>query len=184
VNRDSLPIIHIIGLPGSGKTTLAKKLARKLKLPFYRIGEYRSNFPATVHGEADAWVALLKDLSKRKWKNCILETTGLNCRESFLRVALPMYERITIRLEARRKVLYERIKKKKKNEEGGDWLFSADYRNKYEFVKKMFRDFERIPADIRIKTSNLKPQEVYKIALDKLGFIITYCERISNTDTY
>jgi adenylylsulfate kinase-like enzyme len=34
-NTDSFdlkPIIHIIGLPGAGKTTLSKKLARKLCL--------------------------------------------------------------------------------------------------------------------------------------------------------
>ncbi len=51
---DLRPIIHIIGLPGAGKTTLSKKLARKLKLPIYRIGEYRSEFPMTIYGEADA----------------------------------------------------------------------------------------------------------------------------------
>ena len=82
--EDFRPIIHIIGLPGSGKTTLSKKLARKLKLPVYRVGEYRSKFPVTVYGEVDAWLALFKDLSKRKWRNCILETTGLNRRETFL----------------------------------------------------------------------------------------------------
>ncbi len=83
------PIIHIIGLPGAGKTTLSKKVGRKLKLPIYRIGEYRSKFPMTIYGEADAWLALYRNLSKQKWRNCILETTGLNRRESFLRAVLP-----------------------------------------------------------------------------------------------
>ena len=72
------PIIHIIGLPGAGKTTLGKKLSRTLDLPVYRVGEYRAKFPISLVGEADAWVALFRDLSKQKWKNCILETTGLN----------------------------------------------------------------------------------------------------------
>jgi len=85
------PIIHIIGLPGAGKTTLSKKVGRKLKLPIYRIGEYRSKFPMTIYGEADAWLALYRSLSKQKWRNCILETTGLNRRESFLRAVLPGY---------------------------------------------------------------------------------------------
>ncbi len=73
--KKSMPIIHIIGLPGAGKSTLAKKLSRKLKLPIYYIGEYRSMFPHTLVGEADAWIALFRDLSRRKWRNCILETT-------------------------------------------------------------------------------------------------------------
>ena len=97
--EDFRPIIHIIGLPGAGKTTLSKKLARRLKLPVYREGEYRSNFPVTVYGEADAWLALFKDLSKQKWNNCILETTGLNRRETFLRDALSILEIITIKME-------------------------------------------------------------------------------------
>ncbi|MBI5418411.1 hypothetical protein HZA55_10810 [Candidatus Poribacteria bacterium] len=45
------PIIHIIGLPGAGKSTLSKKLAKKFKLPIFYIGKYRSRFPATGAGE-------------------------------------------------------------------------------------------------------------------------------------
>src|ERR1700691_2516111 len=112
-----LPIIHIIGLPGAGKTTLARSLSKKLKAPIYGIGSYRSHFPMTGIGEADAWLALFQDLSKRKWQNCILETTGLNKRESFLSDALPIGEMMTIKLEAPRKVLYQRIGKKKKKEQ-------------------------------------------------------------------
>ena len=54
----SLPIIHIIGLPGAGKTTLGKKLSSFYQVPVSYIGAYRARFPANVEGEADAWVAL------------------------------------------------------------------------------------------------------------------------------
>lgn len=111
-----VPIIRIIGLPGAGKSTLANKLAKDLKLPVYGIGEYRSKFPMSPIGEADAWVALYRDLSRRKWRNCILETTGLNSRESFLKTALPLLQTVTIKLEAQRKILYERINKKKERQ--------------------------------------------------------------------
>lgn len=166
------PIIHIIGLPGAGKTTLSKKVGRKLKLPIYRIGEYRSKFPMTIYGEADAWLALYRNLSKQKWRNCILETTGLNRRESFLKAVLPGYKIITIKLEAKRKILYERVEKKRKRDQGGEWLYSVAYRNKHEFVRKFFKGFKTVPADIKIDTSAMKPPEVYKAALEKLELII------------
>jgi len=168
------PIIHIIGLPGAGKTTLGRKLSKKLKLPVYGIGEYRAKFPISLVGEADAWVALFRNLSKRGWKNCILETTGLNSRESFLRAAFPLFRRVTIKLEAPRKVLYTRIKKKRKDEQGGKWLFGEAYRDKHEFVKKMFEDFKKIPAEIRIDTSKVKPSDVFKTALVELKM---YCSK-------
>ena len=171
-----MPILHIIGLPGVGKTTLTEKLAKELKLPIYRIGKYRSKFPTSLTGEADAWVALFCDLSKWRWKKCILETVGLNCRESFLEKALPICQMITIKLEAQRKTLYARIKKKKKIKQSGDWLFSSTYRDKYEFVRKLFKEFKNIYAEIRIDTSNLKPHQVYKIALKKLEDVGVYIE--------
>jgi len=174
--RSFFPIIHIIGLPGAGKTTLGKKLSKKLGLPIHRIGDYRARFPMTSVGEADAWVALFRDLSKRKWKNCILETTGLNSRESFLRAALPLFRRVMVKLEAPRTVLYRRIKKKRKNEQGGEWLFEDSYRDKHDFVKKMFKEFEKIPAGIRMDTSKLRPGEVFKITLKKLRIFHRYFE--------
>lgn len=87
--KEIFPIIHIIGLPGAGKTSLGKRLSKKLNLPVFQIGDYRSKYPATPLGEADAWVALYYGLSRQRWRNCILETTGLNCRESFLMSSPP-----------------------------------------------------------------------------------------------
>jgi len=166
----SFPIIHIIGLPGVGKTTLCNKLSKKYGLPVFNIGTYRSKFPATEEGEADAWVDLFRGLSRRKWWNCILETTGLNSRERFLRDAFPFKRIVTIKLTALRKILYERIGKKKKSKQGGEWLFSDDYRDKYEFTRKMFKYFKEISAEIVIDTTNGSVQDVFKKAVSELAF--------------
>jgi hypothetical protein len=115
----------------------------------------------------DAWVALFKDLPRRKWRNCILETSGLNRRECFLGTAF-FSQMITIKLDAQTKILYARIGKKRKGEQGGEWLFSADYPDKYEFVKKLYREFKKLPADIRIDTTKLTPGKVYHTALIEL----------------
>lgn len=163
-----LPIIHIIGLPGAGKTTLTEKLQNRFGVPIFRIGHHRARFPQTPVGEADAWVALFSALSKRGWKNCILETTGLNIRGNFLKEAIPFSCIFTVKLEASRQVLFVRIKKKKKEERGGDWLYSRNYKDKYEFVRKLFKSFKNIAADYRIDTDELTKAQVYKKVLGKI----------------
>ncbi len=169
-SRKFIPIIHIIGLPGAGKTTLSQRLSKALKVPVIRIGYYRARFPQTPIGEADAWVALFQDLSRRRWKKCILETTGLNRREEFLRTALPFEQVFTIKLDASRKTLAARIRKKKKRDRGGRWFYGAEYRNKYEFVRKLFRHFRKIPATCRINTNRLTGAAVYRLALKEIDY--------------
>jgi len=161
----SLPIIHIIGLPGAGKTTLAERLGKTLKVPVFCIGDYRTRFPQTAIGEANAWVTLFQELSRCGWKNCILETTGLNSREAFLRKALPFEQMFTIKLEASQKALNLRIRKKKKEDRGGKWFYSAKYRNKYEFARKFFKSFCQIPANCYIDTNRLTKAVIYRRAV-------------------
>ena len=175
----SFPIIHIIGLSGAGKTTLAKKLSSRLNLQVLRIGEYRSKFPLSPIGEANAWVALFQDLSRRKWRNCILETTGLNRRETFLKTTLPFAQMVTIKLGASKKVLYKRIEKKGKEKRGGEWPFSVEYPDKYKFVKKLYKEFERLPAEIRIDTTKLGINKVYKVAIKELDTLMILYSKLN-----
>ncbi len=171
MHKRTLPIIHIIGLPGAGKTTLARRLSNLLKVPVIRIGYHRARFPQTPIGEADAWISLFRELSRRRWKDCILETTGLNHREEFLRTALPFERLFTIKLFASRKTLVARVRKKKKLDRGGRWFYSAEYRNKYEFIRKLFKQFRKIPADCYINTNRLTSAAVYQLALREIDLI-------------
>ena len=171
MHKRMIPIIHIIGLPGAGKTTLARRLSKALKVPVLCMGRHRARFPQTPIGEADAWVALFRELSRHRWKNCILETTGLNCREAFLRVTLPFENMFTIKLEASRTTLFRRIGKKKKKDQGGRWLYSANYRDKYEFVRKLLKRFRKIPADCYIDTNRLTSAAVYRQVLKEMDSI-------------
>ena len=170
-NGKSIPIIHIIGLPGSGKTTLARKLSKAVQVSVLCIDRLRTRFPQTPIGEADAWIALFRELSRHRWKNCILETTGLNRREEFLRTALPFGQVFTIKLDASRKTLFTRIRKKKKRERGGRWFYGAEYRNKYEFVRKLFKHFHQIPANCHINTNGLTRAAVYLLAIKETNML-------------
>jgi len=169
--KQTIPIIHIIGLPGAGKTTLTRRLSKVLKVPVFCVGRHRTRFPKTPLGEADAWIVLFKQLSWHHWKNCILETTGLNCREAFLKTALPFGQIFTVKLEASRKILEQRIRKKKKKDQGGRWLYCAEYQNKYEFVRKLFKRFCKVPADCYINTNRLSESTVYRRAFKEINSI-------------
>ncbi len=125
----------------------------------------------TLIGEADAWVALFRELSQHKWKNCILETTGLNFREEFLMVALPFDQIFTVKLNASHKTLISRIRKKKIRDRGGQWLYSTSYKNKYEFVRKLFKRFRKISTNCHINTDRLTEAEVYQKALKEISFM-------------
>jgi len=94
----------------------------------------------------------------------------LNRREEFLKTALPFEQVFTIKLEASRKTLAARIRKKRKQDRGGRWFYGAEYRNKYEFVRKLFKQFRKIPADCYINTNRLTSKAVYRRAIKEIDY--------------
>ena len=47
-------------------------------------------------------------------------------------------------------------------------MFSDNYQDKFEFVRKLFKQFKMIPAEIEIDSSKYRAEEVYKTAVQKL----------------
>ena len=174
MKKNDWPIIHFIGLPGAGKTTMAIALSRVLKLPILRIGAFRAKQPASAEGEADAWLGLYQALSQKKWRNCILETTGMNRRECFLNSCFPLLGVVTIKLVAPRKVLLARVGRKPKNERGADWQFSHTFPDKKAFVEKSFAHFKKLPGLIEIDTSRAGIRATLKRLLLQLKFYDGY----------
>ncbi len=63
-------IINIVGIPGAGKTTLAKQLSKEYKLRVLSISDYRNRY----HHELTAWQKMAEQVSH----NIIIDTSGLN----------------------------------------------------------------------------------------------------------
>ncbi len=81
---------------------------------------------------------------------------------------MPLDQMITLKLEASRKTLYQRIRLKKKDEQGGDWLFSKNLPDKVAFVDRFYKKFKLIPADVRINTDCRAKADVYCLALNEI----------------
>ena len=164
----TLPLIHVIGLPGSGKTTLGTALAKRLNLIRLQIGAFRARHPESLEGEAGAWLDFYRALSRRRWRNTIVETTGLNRRASFLEAAIPLGRLLTVKLTASKRVLFARVSKKPKTERGGQWLFSGAYPDKKSFVRKMYATMKKLPADLTIDTSKCTPRQTLNAVIELL----------------
>lgn len=54
---------------------------------------------------------------------------------------------------------------KNKKDQGSRRLYSAQYKDKYEFVRKLYKDFCKIPANYYINTNRLSKAAVYRQAL-------------------
>ncbi|MCR4319950.1 MAG: ATP-binding protein [Candidatus Brocadiaceae bacterium] len=67
-------------------------------------------------------------------------------------------------------VFYIGAYREEKNERGGEWLFSNDYCDKYEFVRKMFRQFIDVPGEMVIDTTRMNAQDVFRKVVSWLPF--------------
>lgn len=163
-----MAILHVIGLPGAGKTTLTSRLGPHLGWEVLRIGQFRGRFPPTAEGEADAWLALYQELSRWGWDRVILETSGLNGRLCFLYQALPLGRLLTLKLTCSKEELLRRVKLKPSKEKTEPWVYQDTLPDRETFIKRFFKLFTALPAEIEIDTTHLTPQEVFVRAVESL----------------
>lgn len=163
-----MPILHIIGLPGAGKTTLCRQLGPLLGWEVLRIGQFRRLRPPSETGEADAWLALYQALSRCRWEQVILETTGLNGRLCFLRQAFAPGRVVTLKLSCCRDELLRRIERRPAGEETNPWFYADCLPDRQAFISRLFEQFTKLPAELETDTTWLTPDEVFAQAVEKI----------------
>jgi hypothetical protein len=163
-----MAILHVVGLPGAGKTTLTSRLGPHLGWEVLRIGQFRDRFPSTVEGEADAWLALYRELSRQGWDRVILETSGLNGRLCFLYQAFPPGRILTLKLTCSKEELLRRVKLKPSKEKAEPWVYHDTLPDRETFIERFFEPFAALPAEIEIDTTRLSPEEVLACAVERL----------------
>lgn len=134
-----------------------------------RIGQFRGRFPPTAEGEADAWLALYRELSRYGWDRVILETSGLNGRLCLLYQALPPGRILTLKLICSREELLRRVKLKPPEEEAEPWVYRDTLPDRETFIEQFFEPFAALPAEIEIDTTCPSPEEVFAHVIEELA---------------
>jgi hypothetical protein len=160
-----MPVIHLMGLPGSGKTTLAQHLLQHLEWKHsFRIGTFHKRFPSSAEGGQAAWNAMLAEMAETGWDRFIFESTGVNPRWDKVIERCGRDKIISFKLNCRLPELLRRISLKSPDDQGhGDWQPPSRFRNKAEFVQAVFSEFSRIRAEVIVDTTHGRPPEVFDL---------------------
>jgi len=176
-------IINLIGLCGSGKTTLAKKLSKHYKIPVLAIDEYRKItykfyknkelkgvYDKELYAENMAWLRMFIEASQLDWDNYIICTAGFNQRLKFL-IAASIGFVINIKLLCNLKELKKRIDYKKKKTT--KWWAYGDM--SYEDFNKLYNEaVNQMYANIVIRTDRNNIEQTFKIAVSKIDEYVKY----------
>jgi broad-specificity NMP kinase len=166
-----MPVIQLIGLPGSGKSSLAKRLVSHLNWSrSFRIGTYHKRFPATEAGDQAAWSSMLEEMAACGWNQFVFETTGLNPRWKEVMDSCGCENVLVLKLECKRAELLRRISLKSTDDQlHGDWFPPHRFRDKSHFVGEAFEEFSRLRADVLLDTTWATAEEVFDLVIRYLS---------------
>ncbi|MCR4327338.1 MAG: cytidylate kinase family protein [Nanoarchaeota archaeon] len=173
--------ITISGLPGSGKTTVARMISQKLEIPFISIGDLRGE----IAKEKRLTIDELNEIGKKEdWvhKRADEKTIQLGKTDKsfviegwlayhFIPNSFKVFLKVDEKSSARRIFIDQREdeKKCKTEKEVKEMLKKRVNTSDDQFYKYYgVRFLDKLNYNIIIDTTNLSPQEVVKIILSKI----------------
>jgi adenylate kinase family enzyme len=178
------PLIILMGLCGSGKSTISKELSKKTSYKVLNIGTIRNDlfreyFLMDIEInerekwliEDEVWTKLFKEAIDILWHDgVIIDTTGLNKRLNFLLIDARSFSNVLeIKLLCSDKELKNRLKKKKKSKD--DFFpYSVEVGdNDKEFFNKLMQDqLKEKQCDIIVHTDKLNVKQCVDKIIIKL----------------
>lgn len=162
-------IVHVIGLPGAGKSTLTARLGPSLGWPVLSIGTFREGRSPDWKGEAEAWDALCQAIEGHGCSEVVLETSGLNGRLSRVREIVTDDEILRVKLVCPREILHRRVRERDAGEEPSPWAYSQTIPDRHVFIDRFYEIFEDLTAEIAVDTSEHDPSEILALVERELG---------------
>lgn len=163
-------LIHVVGLPGAGKTTLTERLCSTLGWPVFSIGAFRKDRSPDMSGEHETWNALHDALAERGFSEAILETSGLNGRVYRIENEVPDDELVRVKLVCPPDLLHKRVRERKADDEPSTWAYT-NIPDRHAFIDRFHETFEELDAEIEVDTSKHEPSEVVAIVHRELAIM-------------
>lgn len=158
-------VINLIGLPGSGKSTIALELSKAFGYPVIRIGQFRNkkeNQCTSINAsEVFAWKDMASAIKKAGWDNCIIESSGINKRLQPILNNFNPLNLMTVKLVCSKRNLLRRCAKKVRT---GFFPYSFD---DVEFIKLHWKIMKRKPADVVVRTDRRSLKRIVYTIIEK-----------------
>lgn len=161
-------IVHVMGLPGAGKSTLTEHLSARLDWPVLSIGTFRRGRSPDPVGEAEAWHAFYDALDEQDWAEVIVETSGFNWRIARLTEEVPADQLLRVKLGCDRQRLHERVRERDRERELEPWAYSSSIPDRHVFIDRFHDAVAELSCDLEVCTAEHSSEEVLELVVQAL----------------